>query len=241
MDEQLIEELNTAHRKKKKKVGIKPVSLIDYTERQPTGSFALDIALGGGIPVGRSTIFWGNSKTGKSTIASFIALQVLKSNKRVAWFDTEVAFDKQRMDGIGLTPYVENGQFDIYGRGIQSGEDMMDTMTEMLDRAVAKSPDMYDLIVWDSIAATTFVDEFESGAGDNQMAIAARKWARFSRLLVHGLAVANIPVIFTNHVRKVFGTGVQTGFSWNGEYMPGGTAMPFYASTILRFKSPAPI
>jgi RecA/RadA recombinase len=205
------------------------------------------MALGGGIPVGRSTIFWGNSKTGKSTIAGFIALQVLNSvrgdgsPKRVAWFDTEVALDKQRMDGVGLTPYLENDHLHIFGRSVQAGEDMIDAMTEMLDKAAVKSPDMYDLIVWDSIAATPFLDEIEASAGDNQMAIAARKWSRASKILLQSLSVANIPIIFTNHVRQVIGQGTYPGFSWNGEYMPSGTAMPFYASLILRFNSPAPI
>ncbi len=185
-------------------------------QRTPSGSLALDIALGGGIPVGRIIEIFGPESSGKTTLALHALAQVQKRGGRAAFIDAEHALDVQYAKKIGV---------DIDALLVSQPDDGESALeiTETLVRSGA-----IDLIVVDSVAALTPRAEIEGGMGDSHMGLQARLMSQALRKLTSIVSKTNCSVIFINQLRMKI--GVMFG---NPETTTGGNALKFYASVRM--------
>ena len=183
----------------------------------PTGSLALDAALGiGGVPKGRIIEIYGPESSGKTTLALHIVAQAQKRGGEVAFVDAEHALDPDYAARIGV---------DIDSMLVSqpdTGEQALD-ITESLVRSGA-----LDVIVVDSVAALTPRAEIEGEMGDSFVGLQARMMSQALRKLAGAVAKTNCIVIFINQLRMKI--GVMYG---NPETTTGGNALKFYASVRL--------
>ncbi len=183
----------------------------------PTGSLALDIALGvGGIPRGRITEIYGPESSGKTTICQHIVAQAQKAGGTAAYIDMEHALDPSYAARCGVN--VE----DLLIAQPDTGEQAFD-IAEQLIRSNA-----VDVVVIDSVAALVPKAEIEGEIGDLQPGIQARLMSKALRRLAGVIKQTNTAVIFTNQLRQKI--GVMFG---NPETTTGGMALKFYASVRL--------
>lgn len=182
----------------------------------PSGSLSLDIALGGGIPLGRIIEIYGPESSGKTTIALHAIAEVQKSGGRAAFIDAEHALDPSYAKKIGV---------DIDSLLISQPDDGEQALeiTETLVRSGG-----IDLIVVDSVAALTPRAEIEGTMGDSHMGLQARLMSQALRKLTAIVSKTNCTVIFINQLRMKI--GVMFG---NPETTTGGNALKFYASLRL--------
>ena len=187
------------------------------TEVIPTGSLALDVALGaGGIPRGRVTEIFGAESTGKSTLAIHIMAETQKLGGLAAYIDVEHAMDPVYAGHCGLD--VEN----LLIAQPDSAEQALD-ITEQLVRSGA-----IDSIVIDSVAALVPQAEIEGDMGDSHMGLQARLMSQALRKLTSAIHRSRTAVIFINQLREKI--GVTYG---NPEVTPGGRALKFYSSVRI--------
>jgi recombination protein RecA len=180
----------------------------------PTGSVALDIALGcGGVPRGRIIEIYGPESSGKSTLATHIVANAQKAGGVAAYIDAEHALDPGYASRIGVNLN------ELLISQPDCGEDALN-IAEMLARSNA-----IDVIVIDSVAALVPKNELEGEIGDSHMGLQARMMSQALRKLTSSLSKSNTCAIFINQIREKI--GVMFG---NPETTTGGRALKFYAS-----------
>lgn len=180
----------------------------------PTGSVALDIALGiGGVPRGRIIEIYGPESSGKSTLATHIVANAQKAGGLAAYIDAEHALDPGYAAKIGVN--VD----ELMISQPSSGEEALN-IAEMLARSNA-----VDVIVIDSVAALVPKNELEGEIGDQFMGLQARMMSQALRKLTSTLSKSNTCAIFINQMREKI--GVMFG---NPETTTGGKALKFYSS-----------
>ena len=184
----------------------------------PTGSLALDLALGvGGLPRGRIVECYGHESSGKTTLALHVVANAQKAGGTAAFVDVEHALDPgyARKIGVDLDNLIVSQP--------NSGEEAL-TICEQLVKSGA-----VDVVVVDSVAALTPQAEIDGEIGDAHVGLQARLMSQAMRKLTGTLAQTNTLCIFTNQVREKI--GVMFG---NPETTPGGKALKFYASCRLQ-------
>lgn len=183
----------------------------------PTGSLALDAALGiGGVPKGRIIEIYGPESSGKTTLALHILAEAQKQGGEVAFVDAEHALDPVYAAALGVdTDNMLVSQPD-------TGEQALE-ITDALVRSGA-----VDAVVVDSVAALTPRAEIEGEMGDTFVGLQARLMSQALRKLAGTIAKTNCVVIFINQLRMKI--GVMYG---NPETTTGGNALKFYASVRL--------
>ena len=183
----------------------------------PTGSLALDLALGvGGIPRGRIVEVFGPEGSGKTTVCLHIIAEAQKRGGIAAFIDAEHALDPT---------YARNLGVDIDALLVSqpdSGEQALE-IADMLVRSGA-----LDLVVVDSVAALVPRAEIEGEMGDSHVGLQARLMSQALRKLTGAVNRSRTSVVFTNQIREKI--GVMFG---NPETTPGGRALKFYSSVRL--------
>ncbi len=183
----------------------------------PTGSLALDAALGiGGVPKGRIIEIYGPESSGKTTLALHILAEAQKMGGEVAFVDAEHAMDPVYAAALGVD--IDNMLVSQPDTGEQALE-----ITDALVRSGA-----VDAVVVDSVAALTPRAEIEGEMGDTFVGLQARLMSQALRKLAGTIAKTNCVVIFINQLRMKI--GVIYG---NPETTTGGNALKFYASVRL--------
>ncbi|KKU12332.1 MAG: Protein RecA [Candidatus Woesebacteria bacterium GW2011_GWA1_45_8] len=187
------------------------------TEVIPTGSIALDLALGvGGLPRGRIVEIYGPEASGKTTLALAVVAEAQKKGGQAAFVDAEHALDPERAETIGVN------LDDLLMSQPDTGEQALE-ITETLIRSGA-----VDVIVVDSVAALVPRAELEGEMGDAVMGMQARLMSQALRKLTGAISKSKTILIFTNQMRQKI--GVMFG---NPETTPGGLALKFYSSVRI--------
>ena len=186
-------------------------------ESIPTGSLALDAALGiGGVPRGRITEIFGPESSGKTTLTQHVIAEAQHKGGVAAFIDVEHAFDPTYAAKCGVD--VDN----LYISQPDTGEQALE-IAEALVRSGA-----IDVVVVDSVAALVPRAEIEGEMGDQHIGLQARLMSQALRKLVGAIKRSNTSVIFTNQLRMKI--GVLFG---NPETTTGGNALKFYAAVRL--------
>jgi recombination protein RecA len=196
------------------KFGQRPVVDVDVI---PSGSIALDIALGvGGYPRGRIIEIYGPESSGKTTLTLHAISEAQRKGLSCAFIDAEHAFDPT---------YAKNLKINLEEL-IISQPDNGEAALEIADTLVRSGA--IDLIVIDSVAALVPQVELEGGMADNQMGLQARLMSKALRKLTSTVSKANATIIFINQIRMKI--GVMFG---SPETTTGGNSLKFYASVRL--------
>ncbi len=183
----------------------------------PTGSLAVDIALGvGGIPRGRVTEIYGPESSGKTTLCLHTIAEAQKQGGVCAFVDMEHALDPNYAERIGVD--VNN----LYIAQPDTAEQALE-ITESLVRSGA-----LDVVVLDSVAALVPRAEIEGEMGDSHVGLQARLMSQALRKLNGAIKTSDTAMMFTNQLREKI--GVMFG---NPETTSGGRALKFYASVRL--------
>ena len=223
MKEEKIKALDTAMRQVERQFG--KGSLMRLGERAarmdveviPTGSIALDAALGiGGVPRGRVVEIFGPEGSGKTTLALHIAAEAQKKEGIAAFIDVEHALDPNYAKKLGVD--TEN----LLISQPDSGEQALE-IAELLVRSNA-----LDVIIIDSVAALVPRAELEGEMGDSHVGLQARLMSQALRKLTGAISNSKTCTIFVNQLRMKI--GVMFG---NPEVTPGGRALKFYASVRI--------
>ncbi len=186
----------------------------------PTGSLALDIALGvGGIPRGRIIEIFGHESSGKTTLALHIIAEAQKMGGSAAFVDVEHAIDPLYSKQIGVN--MEQLLISQPDTGEQALE-----IVETLVRSNA-----IDVVVVDSVAALAPQAEIEGEMGDAHVGLLPRLMSKALRKLSGVTSKSKASIIFTNQIRQKI--GVMFG---NPETTPGGLALKFHASVRLEIR-----
>jgi recombination protein RecA len=183
----------------------------------PTGSIALDLALGvGGIPRGRITEIFGPESSGKTTVCQHVIAEAQRRGGVAAFIDVEHALDPgyARACGVNVDELLVSQP--------DTGEQALE-ITETLIRSAG-----IDVVVVDSVAALVPRAEIEGEMGDSFVGIQARLMSQALRKLTGAVSRSNTALVFTNQLREKI--GVMFG---NPETTPGGRALKFYASVRL--------
>ncbi|HUD05823.1 MAG TPA: recombinase RecA [Candidatus Saccharimonadales bacterium] len=187
-----------------------------HVEVIPTGSIALDIALGGGLPKGRVVEIYGPESSGKTTIALHVVAEAQKRGGTAAFIDAEHALDPDYAKRIGVD--VDN----LLLSQPDSGEQALE-ITETLVRSNA-----VDIVVIDSVAALVPRAEIEGDMGDSLPGLQARLMSQALRKLTSVISKSKTTVIFINQIRMKI--GIMFG---NPETTSGGNALKFYSSVRM--------
>ena len=183
----------------------------------PTGSLALDVALGvGGLPRGRVIEIYGPESSGKTTLALHVVAEAQKKGGEVAFVDAEHALDPSYARALGVD--IDSMLISQPDTGEQALE-----ITEALVRSGA-----IDVIVVDSVAALVPRAEIEGEMGDSYVGLHARLMSQALRKLTGAIGKTNTIVIFINQLREK--VGVMYG---NPEVTTGGRALKFYSSVRI--------
>ncbi len=183
----------------------------------PTGSLALDIALGvGGLPRGRVIEIFGPESSGKTTVALQIVAEAQKRGGVGAFIDAENALDPTYSKALGVN--IDELLISQPDTGEQALE-----ITELLVRSAA-----VDVVVIDSVAALVPRAEIEGDIGDSHVGLQARLMSQALRKLSNAINRSNTIAIFINQLREKI--GVMFG---NPEVTPGGRALKFYSSVRI--------
>jgi recombination protein RecA len=183
----------------------------------PTGSLALDLALGvGGLPRGRIVEVYGPEGSGKTTVSLHVVAEAQKAGGLVAFIDAEHALDPSYARAVGVD--IDN----LLCSQPDTGEQALE-ITDTLVRSGA-----LDVIVVDSVAALVPRAEIEGEMGDAQMGLQARLMSQAMRKLTGSVSRTRTILIFINQMREKI--GVMFG---SNETTPGGRALKFYSSVRL--------
>lgn len=183
----------------------------------PTGSVALDLALGiGGVPRGRITEIYGPESSGKTTLCLHIIASAQHAGGYAAFVDAEHALDPVYAAHLG----VDTNNLLI------SQPDTGEQALEIVDSLVRSNA--VDVVVVDSVAALVPRAEIEGDMGDAHVGLQARLMSQALRKLTSAISNSNTTVIFTNQLRDKI--GIMFG---NPETTTGGKALKFYASVRL--------
>ncbi|MCH7521798.1 MAG: recombinase RecA [Candidatus Marinimicrobia bacterium] len=196
------------------RMGDRAITPIDVI---PTGSLALDAALGvGGIPRGRVTEIYGPESSGKTTLTLHIIAEAQQTGGYVAFIDAEHALDPAYAQNVGVD--INNLLISQPDTGEQALE-----ITEALVRSRA-----IDVVVIDSVAALVPKAELDGEMGDSHVGLQARLMSQALRKLTGSVSKSHTSVIFINQIREKI--GVMYG---SPETTPGGRALKFYTSIRL--------
>ncbi|GAA1986854.1 recombinase RecA [Microbacterium pumilum] len=183
----------------------------------PTGSIALDVALGiGGLPRGRIVEIYGPESSGKTTLTLHAIANVQKQGGIAAFIDAEHALDPEYARKLGV---------DI-DELLVSQPDTGEQALEIADMLIRSGS--IDLVVIDSVAALVPKAEIEGEMGDSHVGLQARLMSQALRKLTGGLNTTNTTMIFINQLREKIGV-----FFGSPETTAGGKALKFYASVRL--------
>jgi len=183
----------------------------------PTGSVALDIALGiGGLPRGRIVEIYGPESSGKTTVALHAIANAQKNGGIAAFIDAEHALDPEYAKKLGV---------DIDAL-LVSQPDTGEQALEIMDMLVRSGA--LDIIVIDSVAALTPRAEIEGEMGDSHMGLQARLMSQALRKITGALSQSKTTAIFINQLRDKIGV-----FFGTPETTTGGKALKFYASVRM--------
>ncbi|HKZ86443.1 MAG TPA: recombinase RecA [Anaerolineae bacterium] len=183
----------------------------------PTGSIALDLALGvGGVPRGRITEIYGPEASGKTTICQHVVAEAQRMGGTCAYIDMEHALDPSYAARCGVD--VDN----LYVSQPDTGEQAL----QIADALIHSNA--IDVVVIDSVAALVPRAEIEGEMGDSHMGLQARLMSQALRKLSGAIKASNTAMLFTNQLRMKI--GVVFG---NPETTSGGMALKFYASVRL--------
>ena len=189
-------------------------------ESIPTGSLALDLALGiGGVPRGRIIEIYGPESSGKTTLALHIVAEAQKQGGEVAFIDAEHALDPTYARALGVD--IDNMLISQPDTGEQGLE-----ICEALVRSGA-----LDVIVVDSVASLVPRAEIEGDMGDAHVGLLARLMSQALRKLAGSISKTHCVVIFINQLREK--VGVVYG---NPEVTTGGRALKFYSSVRMEVR-----
>ncbi len=191
-----------------------------HVEAIPTGSLALDLALGvGGVPRGRVIEIYGPESSGKTTLCQHIIAEAQRMGGVAAFVDAEHALDPVYAEkcGVNLDTLLISQP--------DNGEQALE-IAETLVRSGA-----IDVVVVDSVAALTPRAEIEGEMGDSHMGLQARLMSQALRKLAAAVSKSKTILIFTNQIRMKI--GVMFG---NPETTTGGQALKFYASVRLEIR-----
>ncbi len=197
----------------------------DKVDAIPSGSLALDLALGiGGYPRGRVVEIYGPEASGKTTLTLHAVAAVQRSGGTAAFIDAEHALDSQwaRTCGVNIDELLISQP--------DNGEQALE-ITDTLVRSGA-----VDLVVIDSVAALVPRAEIEGEMGDAHMGLQARLMSQALRKLTGSISKTKTTVMFINQLREK--VGVVFG---NPETTSGGKALKFYASIRLDIRPIEPI
>lgn len=183
----------------------------------PSGSIALDIALGtGGFPRGRIIEIYGPESSGKTTVALHAIAEVQRAGGQAAFIDAEHALDPQYASNLGVNiDELLLSQPDTGEQGLE--------IAEALVRSGA-----VDIVVIDSVAALVPKAEIEGDMGDSHVGLQARLMSQALRKLSGAISKSKTIAIFINQLREK--VGVMFG---NPETTPGGRALKFYSTVRL--------
>lgn len=183
----------------------------------PTGSLALDVALGiGGLPRGRVIEIYGPESSGKTTVALHAVASAQKAGGNAAFIDAEHALDPVYARALGVdTDNLLVSQPD-------TGEQALE-IADMLIRSGG-----IDIIVIDSVAALVPKAEIEGEMGDSHVGLQARLMSQALRKITGALSATGTTAIFINQLREKIGV-----FFGNPETTTGGKALKFYASVRI--------
>src|SRR6476620_7086860 len=196
------------------RMGDRPSDAIDAI---PTGSLALDVALGiGGLPRGRVVEVYDPESSGKTTLTLQVVAQAQKLGGACAFIDAEHALDPGYAEKLGVN--VD----DLLVSQPDTGEQALE-IADMLVRSAA-----VDVVVIDSVAALTPRAEIEGEMGDSHVGLQARLMSQALRKLTANIKKSGTLVIFINQIRMKI--GVMFG---SPETTTGGNALKFYASVRL--------
>ncbi len=196
------------------RLGDQPIVPMDVI---PTGSIALDVALGiGGLPRGRVVEIYGPEASGKTTVALHAVASVQKAGGIAAFIDAEHALDPVYAQRLGVN------LDELYVSQPDTGEQAL----EIADTLVRSGA--VDLIVIDSVAALTPKAEIEGEMGDSHVGLQARLMSQALRKMTGALSNTNTTMIFINQLREKI--GVMFG---SPETTTGGKALKFYSSVRL--------
>ncbi|CAN5757791.1 recombinase RecA [soil metagenome] len=183
----------------------------------PTGSIALDLALGiGGIPRGRITEIYGPESSGKTTLALHVIAEAQQKGGVAAYIDAEHALDPGYAERLGVN----------LGELLISQPDTGEQALEIVETLVRSGA--LDVIVIDSVAALVPKAEIDGDMGDSHVGLQARLMSQALRKLTGAISRSKTAVVFINQLRMKI--GVMFG---NPETTTGGNALKFYASTRL--------
>ena len=194
--------------------------LIGEFQQYPSGSLALDVALGvGGYPRGRVIEIYGPESSGKTTVALHAIAEVQAKGGQAAFIDAEHALDPVYAQKLGVN--IDELLLSQPDTGEQALE-----IAEALVRSGA-----VDIIVIDSVAALVPKAEIEGEMGDSHMGLQARLMSQALRKLSGAINKSNTIAIFINQIREKI--GVMFG---NPETTPGGRALKFYSTVRLEVR-----
>ena len=190
---------------------------IEDVEVIPTGSIALNVALGiGGYPRGRIIEIYGPESSGKTTLALHAIAEVQKKGGIAAFIDAEHAFDSTYAAKLGVD--VDN----LWVSQPDNGEQALQIVDELTRSSAV------DILVIDSVAALTPKKEIEGDMGENVVGLQARLMSQALRKLTSTVSKTNTCCIFLNQLREKI--GISFG---NPETTTGGNALKFYSSVRL--------
>ncbi|GBC95656.1 Protein RecA [bacterium HR16] len=189
-------------------------------EAIPTGSIALDIAIGvGGVPRGRIVEIYGTESSGKTTLALQIIAEAQKRGGICAFVDAEHALDPEYARAIG----VQVDQLYVSQPG--TGEEALEIMDALIRTGAI------DVVVLDSVAALVPRAEIEGEMGDAHVGMQARLMSQALRKIGGSVSKTGTVAIFINQLREKI--GIAYG---NPETTPGGRALKFWASVRLEIR-----
>ncbi|MDI6734545.1 MAG: recombinase RecA [Patescibacteria group bacterium] len=193
-------------------------------ETIPSGSFSLDMALGGGLPKGRIIEIFGPESSGKTTLALHAVAETQKRKGKAAFIDAEHALDPEYAAKIGVKVK------DLIISQPDNGEEALNILESLVRSGII------NIIVVDSVAALTPRAEIEGEMGAIHVGLQARLMSQALRKLAAIAAKSNTIIIFINQTRMKI--GVMYG---NPETTPGGMALKFYASVRIDIRRTAQV
>jgi len=185
-------------------------------ETIPSGSFSLDIALGGGIPKGRIIEIYGPESSGKTTLALHTVAEIQKKGGKAAFIDAEHALDPEYAAKIGVKVK------DLIISQPDNGEEALNILESIVRSGII------NIVVVDSVAALTPRAEIEGEMGASHIGLQARLLSQALRKLTAIAAKTGTIIIFINQLRMKI--GIMFG---NPETTPGGMALKFYSSVRI--------
>lgn len=193
-------------------------------ETIPSGSFSLDLALGGGIPKGRIVEIYGPESSGKTTLALHAVAEVQRHGGKAAFIDAEHALDPEYASKIGVKVK------ELIISQPDDGEEALNILETLVRSGII------NIVVVDSVAALTPRAEIEGEMGASHMGLQARLLSQALRKLTAIAAKTGTIIIFINQLRMKI--GIMFG---NPETTPGGMALKFYASVRIDIRRIAQI